>query len=117
MYEELKKLATDRANMMPEDDRDLVLALVCESDRLNRESQNLSDQLGRCDRERRELKAENESLKKDAERYQVLRQANIDTIHNGGLFAGLTPDNVVINGCDLDDRTDAVIRSRKDVDQ
>lgn len=49
-----------------------------------------------------------------AERYQVLRQADIDTIHNGGLFAGLTPENIVISGRDLDDRTDAVINSRKE---
>ncbi|WP_047933269.1 hypothetical protein [Pseudomonas putida] len=54
------------------------------------------------------------ALRKDAERYRVLRQADVDTIHNGGLFAGLTPDNVVINGLDLDIHTDAVIASRKE---
>lgn len=54
-------------------------------------------------------------LRKNAERYMVLRQADVDTIHNGGLFAGLTPDNVVINGSDLDERTDAVIAARKQV--
>lgn len=62
-----------------------------------------------------QLKAENETLRKDAERYRVLRQADVDTIHNGGLFAGLTPDNIVINGHDLDRRTDAVIAARKEV--
>lgn len=62
-----------------------------------------------------QLKAENEALRKDAERYRVLRQADVDTIHNGGLFAGLTPDNIVINGHDLDRRTDAVIATRKEV--
>ncbi len=56
---------------------------------------------------------ENKSLRTDAERYQVLRQADIDTIQNGGLFAGLTPENLVINGHDLDERTDAVIAARK----
>lgn len=50
---------------------------------------------------------------RDVERYQVLRQADVDTIHNGGLFAGLTPDNIVINGHHLDERTDAVIDARK----
>ncbi|MNF16998.1 hypothetical protein D3C80_2202810 [compost metagenome] len=54
-------------------------------------------------------------LSRDAERYQVLRQADIDTIQNGGLFAGLVPDNIVINGCDLDRRIDAVIASRKEL--
>lgn len=62
-----------------------------------------------------QLKAENEALRKDAERYRVLRQADVDTIHNGGLFPGLTPDNIVINGHDLDRRTDAVIAARKEV--
>ncbi len=56
-----------------------------------------------------------QALRKDAERYQVLRQADIDTIQNGCLFAGLVPDNLVINGYDLDKRTDAVIASRKAV--
>jgi hypothetical protein len=61
------------------------------------------------------LAAENEALRNDAERYRVLRQADVDTIHNGGLFAGLTPDNIVINGHDLDRLTDAVIAARKEV--
>lgn len=48
-----------------------VLALLAEIERLDRESQNLSNQLGHCDRERRvfraerdQLKAENEALRK-----------------------------------------------------
>ena len=53
-------------------------------------------------------------LRKDAERYRVLRQADVDTVQNGGLFAGLTPDNIVINGLDLDIHTDAVIAARKE---
>jgi hypothetical protein len=61
------------------------------------------------------LKVENEALRKDAERYRVLRQADVDTIHNGGLFAGLTPDNIVINGHDLDRRVDTVIATRKEL--
>ncbi|RON52890.1 hypothetical protein BK666_01965 [Pseudomonas frederiksbergensis] len=59
------------------------------------------------------LLAENEALRKNADRYQVLRQADVDTIHNGGLFAGLTPDNIVINGSDLDGRVDAMLALRK----
>ncbi|MFG0864603.1 ead/Ea22-like family protein [Pseudomonas sp. FYR_7] len=48
-----------------------VLALLAEIEWLDRESQNLSNQLGHCDRERRafraerdQLKAENEALRK-----------------------------------------------------
>lgn len=48
-----------------------VLALLAEIERLDRESQNLSNQLGHCDRDRRvfraerdQLKAENEALRK-----------------------------------------------------
>jgi len=55
------------------------------------------------------LRAEVHRLRKDAARYNVLRQADVDTVHNGGLFAGLTPENIVINGRDLDERVDAVL--------
>lgn len=58
------------------------------------------------------LRADVVRLSRDADRYEVLRQENIDTIDNGGLFAGLVPENLVINGNDLDRRTDAVIAQR-----
>lgn len=61
------------------------------------------------------LIAENAARLLNSERYMVLRQADVDTIHNGGLFAGLTPDNIVINGSDLDERVDAVLALRKAV--
>ena len=38
----------------------------------------------------------------DAARYRWLRSRDLDTIHNGGVFAGMTPKNVVLNGDDLD---------------
>ena len=38
----------------------------------------------------------------DAKRYAWLRERDLDTIHRGGVFAGLTPKNVVLNGEDLD---------------
>lgn len=63
----------------------------------------------------RALIVENETLRRNADRYLVLRQADVDTIQNGGLFAGLTPDNIVINGHHLDEQTDAVIAARKKV--
>lgn len=62
-----------------------------------------------------EIEGLDTELRKDAERYRVLRQADVDTIQNGGLFAGLTPDNIVITGHDLDRRIDAVIAARKEL--
>lgn len=38
----------------------------------------------------------------DAQRYEWLRSRPLNTIARGGVFAGLTPDNVVLNGDDLD---------------
>jgi hypothetical protein len=50
-----------------------------------------------------------ESLLRDAMRYRKLRDADINTIRKGGVFAGLTPDNVVINGDDLDIAIDLLL--------
>lgn len=72
------------------------------------EAQNIVDA---AQHEINDLKAENESLRADAERYRALRRADIDTIQNGGLFVGLVPENIVINGHDLDYRCDALISS------
>lgn len=60
------------------------------------------------------LLTENEALRRNAARYLVLRRSDLDTIHNGGLFAGLTPENIVVNGHELDVLVDAVIDSRKE---
>lgn len=35
-------------------------------------------------------------------RYAFLRARSLDTIQTGGVFAGKTPDNIVLNGEDLD---------------
>lgn len=43
-----------------------------------------------------------------AVRYAILRNAPIDAIRAGGVFAGKTPDNVVINGEHLDAAVDAL---------
>jgi hypothetical protein len=34
--------------------------------------------------------------------YAHLRAKDLDTVHKGGVFAGRTPQNVVLNGEDLD---------------
>ena len=39
---------------------------------------------------------------RDAERYRWLRARDLDTIYAGGLFVGMTPENYVLNGVDLD---------------
>ena len=35
---------------------------------------------------------------KDAKRYQFLRNADLDAIEKGGIFAGKMPDKIVMNG-------------------
>lgn len=42
-----------------------------------------------------------------AERYAWLRERDLSTVHQGGVFAGKTPENVVLNGDDLDVAIDA----------
>lgn len=54
------------------------------------------------------LRAERDALRADAERYRCLRGRDLNTIDVGGVFAGLTPQNVVLNGEDLDAAVDAI---------
>ena len=46
----------------------------------------------------------------DAARYRWLRERDLDTIQNGGVFAGMTPRNVVLNGDDLDAAIDSAMK-------
>lgn len=46
-------------------------------------------------------------LRKDAERYQWLRSRDLETISHGGVFAGITPQNLVLNEETLDEAIDA----------
>lgn len=50
------------------------------------------------------------SLHQDAARYDWLRSRDLETITKGGVFAGRTPENVVLNGADLDAAIDAQLR-------
>ncbi len=52
-------------------------------------------------------------LEKDAARYRYLRERDLDTIHRGGVFAGRVPENLVINGSDLDDAIDWAMEARE----
>lgn len=42
-----------------------------------------------------------------ADRYRYLRERPLDVVNVGGVFAGKTPDNIVLNGADLDAAIDA----------
>ncbi|KGX12120.1 hypothetical protein X986_3893 [Burkholderia pseudomallei] len=42
-----------------------------------------------------------------ADRYRYLRERPLDAVSSGGVFAGKTPDNVVLNGAELDAAIDA----------
>lgn len=46
---------------------------------------------------------------RDARRYRYLRARDLDTIHKGGVFVGLVPQNLVVNEDDLDRAVDAAI--------
>lgn len=48
-------------------------------------------------------------LRKDAERYRWLRSRDLNAISQGGVFAGLTPDNLVLNEETLDKAIDAAM--------
>ncbi|WP_217269210.1 hypothetical protein [Pseudomonas aeruginosa] len=50
-----------------------------------------------------------ESMQKDAERYRWLRERDLETIRQGGVFAGMTPENIVLNLEHLDAAIDAAL--------
>jgi len=49
-----------------------------------------------------DLVRERDANAKDAELYRHLRTRDLDAIKTGGVFAGMTPDNYVLSGDDLD---------------
>ena len=50
-----------------------------------------------------------EALRNDAARYRWLRERDLETIRQGGVFAGMTPENIVLNQEDLDAAIDAAL--------
>jgi hypothetical protein len=46
---------------------------------------------------------------KDAQRYRWLRNRDLNAIDKGGLFVGMTPENIVLNGEDLDKAIDVAM--------
>ena len=49
---------------------------------------------------------------RDAARYRWLRARDLETICQGGVFAGMTPQNVILSGEDLDAAVDAAMASQ-----
>ncbi|MNM07799.1 hypothetical protein D3C81_178540 [compost metagenome] len=54
-----------------------------------------------------------DALSLDAGRYRWLRSRDLETISKGGVFAGLTPDNLVLNEETLDHAIDAAMAKPK----
>lgn len=54
-----------------------------------------------------------DALSMDAVRYRWLRSRDLETISQGGVFAGLTPDNLVLNEETLDQAIDAAMAKPK----
>lgn len=48
----------------------------------------------------------------DAKRYQFLRSRDLATLERGGIFAGMTPNNIVLNQEDLDAAIDAAMTTK-----
>jgi hypothetical protein len=57
-----------------------------------------------------DLEAACDSMRKNDQRYRWLRKRNLETVHQGGVFVGLTPHNLVLNGEDMDKAVDAAMR-------
>ena len=53
----------------------------------------------------------------DAARYRWLRSRDLETVDNGGVFVGKTPDNVVLNFEDCDRAVDAAMMAEKDEEE
>ena len=69
------------------------------------------EQLNSLEQRRYAEQQAREAAEKDAERYRWLRGRDFETIQQGGVFAGVTPENMVINGVDLDNAIDAAIEA------
>ena len=50
----------------------------------------------------------------DSARYRWLRERDLSVIHDGGVFAGKTPDNIALNGDDLDQAIDDAMTAERE---
>ena len=60
------------------------------------------------------LAKQREALELDAARYRWLRSRDLETVYDGGIFVGKTPDNYVLNFEDCDRAIDAAMMAEKD---
>jgi hypothetical protein len=96
----------------------LSVVLAADFDRLKGEREALQQLLNQRDEALHSLEQRRyaeqqacQAAERDAERYRWLRSRNLETIHQGGVFAGTTPENMVLNGVDLDAAVDAAIEA------
>ena len=71
----------------------------------------LRDQVNSLEQRRHAEQQACQAAERDAERYRWLRGRNLEAIHQGGVFAGITPENMVVNGVDLDAAVDSAIEA------
>ena len=95
-------------------DADRMRALVAERDQaLARERALLDSNKHERDllKEINAIRYERDQLARDAARYRWLRERDLDTIYAGGVFAGQTPENIVLNLEDLDQAVDQAMET------
>lgn len=61
--------------------------------------------------QRRQAERQAYMAEQEVARYRWLRDRNLETINQGGVFAGITPENMILNGVDLDAAVDAAIEA------
>jgi hypothetical protein len=96
----------------------ITVYLAADFDRVTAEREALQlmlndreEQLTSLEQRRYAEQQAREAAERDAERYRWLRGRNLEAIHQGGVFAGTTPENMVLNGVDLDAAVDAAIEA------
>lgn len=88
---------------------DAVIVIKQQAEQLEsalKEIGNLQTQLGWARSNVEDSQKQIDRLSRDAERYQYLRSKSLETINEGGVFAGMTPENLILNGTDLDESID-----------
>ena len=102
--------------LVPEEPPEAMLAKMCEAS-LAMEVL-LDDTRFACERAlweaaiayvKEHLQVSAENVLTQALRYQHLRGVDLDKVYVGGVFVGLTPENIVLNGEELDQAVDAAI--------
>ena len=107
--------------LVPEEPPEAMLAKMCEAS-LAMEVL-LDDTRFACERAlweaaiayvKEHLQVSAENVLTQALRYQHLRGVDLDKVYVGGVFVGLTPENIVLNGEELDQAVDAAIAGQRD---